>query len=86
VSGTRAKDEVGYNSRPSRKAFPELCSYRYALLDRDSKYGEEITELLISGAIKPKRVGYRVAPIIQTIKESSESGDQVSRLASVAAK
>jgi putative transposase len=42
-----------------REAFPEPCPYRYALLDRDSKYCKDVTELLISSGIKPKRIGYR---------------------------
>jgi transposase InsO family protein len=42
-----------------REAFPEPCPYRYALLDRDSKLGTEVTDLLISSGIKPKRIGYR---------------------------
>jgi hypothetical protein len=53
---------------------------------RDSKYGEAVTDLLISNGIKPKRVGYQLAVIIEAIEKSSESGDQVSRLASAAAK
>jgi putative transposase len=42
-----------------RKKFPEPCPYRYALLDRDSKFGTEATDLLIASGIKPKRIGYR---------------------------
>ncbi len=29
----------------ARQAFPESCSYRYAILNRDGKFGEEVTEL-----------------------------------------
>jgi hypothetical protein len=29
-----------------REAFPESCPYRYVVLDRDGKFGEEVTELL----------------------------------------
>jgi putative transposase len=42
-----------------REAFPEPCPYRYALLDRDAKFGKDVTDLLISGGIKPKPIGYR---------------------------
>ena len=42
-----------------REAFPESCPYRYALLDRDSKFGKDVTEFLISCGIKPKRIGCR---------------------------
>lgn len=42
-----------------REAFPEPCSYPYALLDRDAKFGKDVTDLLISSGIKPKRIGYR---------------------------
>ena len=42
-----------------REAFPEPSSYRYALLDRDSKFGKDVTDFLVSGGIKPKRIGYR---------------------------
>jgi hypothetical protein len=41
------------------KAFPEPRPYRYALLDRDSKSSKDVTDLLISSGIKPKRIGYR---------------------------
>lgn len=42
-----------------REAFPEPCPYGYALLDRDSKFCNDVTDLLISSGIKPKRTGYR---------------------------
>jgi putative transposase len=42
-----------------REGFPESCPYRYARLDRDSKFGTDVTDLLISSGIKPKRIGYR---------------------------
>ena len=38
-----------------RQAFPESCPYRYALLDHDSKFGEEVTELLTASGMKPTR-------------------------------
>jgi hypothetical protein len=41
-----------------REAFREACPYRYALLDRDAKFGKDVTDLLISSGIKPKRIGY----------------------------
>jgi putative transposase len=42
-----------------REAFPEPCPYRYALLDRDSKFSKDVTDFFVSGGIKPKRTGYR---------------------------
>jgi hypothetical protein len=36
-----------------RQAFPESCPYRYALLDHDSKFGEEVTELLTASGMNP---------------------------------
>ena len=39
-----------------RDAFPESCPYRYAILDRDSKFGQEVTDFLTSSAMKPKRI------------------------------
>jgi putative transposase len=42
-----------------REAFPEPCPYRYALLDRNAKFGKDVTDLLASSGIKPKRIGYR---------------------------
>jgi putative transposase len=42
-----------------REAFPDPCPYRYALLDRDSKFGKDAMEFLKSSGIKPKRIGYR---------------------------
>jgi len=42
-----------------REGFPEPWPYRYALLDRDSKFGTDVTDLPISSGIKPKRIGYR---------------------------
>ena len=38
-----------------REAFPESCPYRYAVLDRDGKFGEEVAELLTSSGMKPTR-------------------------------
>jgi putative transposase len=38
-----------------REAFPESCSYRYLILDRDAKFGTEVIDLLAAGGIKPTR-------------------------------
>jgi transposase InsO family protein len=38
-----------------REAFPESCSYRYLILDRDAKFGTEVIDLLVAGGIKPTR-------------------------------
>jgi hypothetical protein len=38
-----------------REAFPESCSYRYAILDGDAKFGEDVTELLTASGMKPTR-------------------------------
>jgi len=42
-----------------REAFPESCPYRYAILDRDAKFGKDVTDLLASSGIKPKRTSFR---------------------------
>jgi transposase InsO family protein len=42
-----------------REAFPESCPYRYAILDRDAKFGKGVTDLLASSGIKPKRISFR---------------------------
>jgi len=39
-----------------REAFPETCPYRYAILDRDGKFGHEVTDLLSASGIKPRRI------------------------------
>jgi transposase InsO family protein len=36
-----------------RETFRESCQYRYAILDRDGKFGEEVAELLTSSGMKP---------------------------------
>jgi transposase InsO family protein len=36
-----------------REAFPESCPYRYAILDGDSKFGKEVTEVLTTEGVKP---------------------------------
>jgi transposase InsO family protein len=38
-----------------RDAFPESCAYRYAIFDRDSKFGTDVIDLLESSGVKPKR-------------------------------
>jgi transposase InsO family protein len=42
-----------------REAFPESCPYRYAILDRDAKFGKDVTDLLASTGVKPKRISFR---------------------------
>ena len=42
-----------------REAFPESCPYRYAILDRDAKFGNDVKDLLISSSIKPKQTSFR---------------------------
>ena len=42
-----------------REAFPESCPYRYAILDRDAKLGKDVTVLLASSGIKPKRIRFQ---------------------------
>ena len=42
-----------------REAFPESCPYRYAILDRDAKFGKDVTDLPASSGIKPKRISFR---------------------------
>ena len=38
-----------------REAFPESCPYRYAILDRDAKFGADVIDLLEASGVKPKR-------------------------------
>ena len=42
-----------------REAFPKSCPYRYAILDRDAKLGKDVTDLLVSSGIKPKRISFQ---------------------------
>jgi putative transposase len=42
-----------------REAFPEPCPYRYAVLDRDAKFGTDVIDFLVSSGIKPKQTGFR---------------------------
>src|SRR5512136_763967 len=39
-----------------REAFPGSCPYRYAILDRDGKFGEEVMDLLAASGMKPTRI------------------------------
>ena len=39
-----------------REAFPEACPYRYAILDRDGKFDQEVADLLTASGMKPKRI------------------------------
>jgi putative transposase len=39
-----------------REALPESGPYRYMLLDRDAKFGAEVTELLTASGLKPTRI------------------------------
>src|SRR5215831_9664317 len=39
-----------------REGFSETCPYRYAILDRDGKFGEEVTAFLIGSGMKPTRI------------------------------
>jgi putative transposase len=39
-----------------REAFPETCPYRYAILDRDGRFGEAIIDFLKGAGMKPTRI------------------------------
>jgi transposase InsO family protein len=39
-----------------RAAFPESCPYRYAILDRDGKFSEEVTDFLTASGLKSTRI------------------------------
>jgi hypothetical protein len=39
-----------------REAFPESFPYRYAILDGDAKFGEEVIDLLTANGVKPTRI------------------------------
>jgi len=41
-----------------REAFPESCPYRYMILDRDAKFGKEVTDLLTASGVKPTRTSF----------------------------
>ena len=38
-----------------RETFPETCPYRYVILDRDSKFDDEVIAFLTATGLKPKR-------------------------------
>jgi putative transposase len=38
-----------------RETFPETCRYRYVILDRDSKFDDEVLAFLTATGLKPKR-------------------------------
>ena len=38
-----------------RETFRESCQYHYAILDRNGKFGEQVTELLTASGVKPTR-------------------------------
>ncbi len=40
-----------------REAFPEAAPYRYVILDRDSKFDEDVVAFLKATGLKPKRTG-----------------------------
>ena len=39
-----------------REAFPGSCPYHYAILDRDGKFGGDVTDLVTASGMKPKRI------------------------------
>ena len=41
-----------------REAFPLSCPYLYVILDRDGKFGEEVTDLLTASGMKPRRISH----------------------------
>ena len=42
-----------------REAFPEHCPYRYAVFNRDAKFGKDVADFLVSSGINPKRTSFR---------------------------
>jgi len=51
-----AEENPGWGApRIHGEAFPQPCPYRYAVLDRDGKVGQEVTDLLAASAVKPTR-------------------------------
>jgi hypothetical protein len=60
-SGAFARGQSGWAGRSwiaqqLREAFPETCPYHYAILDRDGKFGEGVTDFLIDSGMKPRRI------------------------------
>ena len=41
-----------------REAFPESCPYRYMILDRDAKFGNEVADLLTAIGVEPTRTSF----------------------------
>ena len=41
---------------PPCAIYPGSCPYRHAILDRDGKFGEEVTDLRAASGMKPTRV------------------------------
>jgi putative transposase len=41
-----------------RETFHEPCPYRYVILDRDAKFGKEVTDLLTASGVKPTRTSF----------------------------
>jgi putative transposase len=39
-----------------REIFEESCPYRYAILDRDGKFSQDVTDLLTASALNPTRI------------------------------
>ena len=39
-----------------REALPDSCPYRYMILDRDGKFGQEVTDFLSDGGVFPKQI------------------------------
>jgi transposase InsO family protein len=41
-----------------RETFRESCPYRYVILDRDAKFGKEVTDFLAASGVKPTRTSF----------------------------
>jgi transposase InsO family protein len=39
-----------------REALPDSCPYRYMILDRDGKFGQEVADFLVDNGVIPKRI------------------------------
>ena len=48
----------GWIVQQLRDAYPESCPYRYAILDRDAKFGAGVIDLLEASGVKPKRTSF----------------------------
>jgi putative transposase len=49
----------GWVIQQLREAFPDSAPYRYAILDRDTKFDVEVLSVLRSIGLKPKRTSRR---------------------------